>query len=54
MPDITFFCDWSEADIAACQDHSMLRTNFLYRRDLNAQWKLLVPVLKRYPEVIMP
>ena len=36
MPDVVPFCDWSESDVAACQDFSMRKANFLYRRDLTS------------------
>lgn len=45
MPDVTFFCDWEESDIIACQDKSILEEAVEYREELGNEYKEVYEIL---------
>jgi len=45
MPDVTFFCDWEESEILACQDKAVATEAIEYKKELDAEYEEVYEVL---------
>ena len=51
MPHVQFFCDWREEDIFAVQDYGLIFGALEYKEELNNEYKQVVRVMSKYPEI---
>ena len=51
MPDVKFFCFWSEPEILATQDTNLFQHAREYKKELQQEWMELVHCLAKYPEI---
>jgi len=51
MPDVKFFCHWSEYDIMQTQDVNLIQHTHEYKTELFEEWTLLAKCMAKYPDV---
>ena len=51
MPHVQFFCDWREEDIFAVQDYGLIFGALEYKEELNNEYKQVVRVMSKYPDI---
>ena len=51
MPSVRFFCHWSDEDIVAVQDQSLIIGTKEYKEDIEYQWGLFRECMLKHPEV---
>ena len=51
MPDVKFFCHWSEADIIETQDYHLIQHANEYKRELFEEWTEMAQAMGKYPNV---
>ena len=51
MPDVSFFCNWSEELVEATQDSNLKQHSANYKEELDEEWTGLKEVLLKYPDI---
>ena len=51
MPDVKFFCHWTDELIVATQDMNLMQYATEYKQELHEEWTKLAAVMAKHPSV---